>query len=82
MQKQLPGRRQTGQGWVDQFTSALVDKLGVHEVRERSAVFLDPAKQVDDVHGSGQDPQVEKFKEDLAAHNWFRDDGVHREGAE
>ena len=25
---------------------------------------------------------MEKFKEDLAAHMWFRDGGVHREGAE
>ena len=37
---------------------------------------------MDDVHGFGPDPQVEKFKEDLAAHIWFRDGGVHREGAE
>ena len=36
---------------------------------------------MDDVHGFGPDPQVEKFKEDLAAHIWFRDGGVHREGA-
>ena len=27
---------------------------------------------MDDVHGFGPDPQVEKFKEDLAAHIWFR----------
>ena len=31
---------------------------------------------------SGQTSQVEKFKEDLAAHIWFRDGGVHRERAE
>ena len=37
---------------------------------------------MDDVHGYGPDPQVEKVKEDLAAHIWFRDGGVHREGAE
>ena len=37
---------------------------------------------MDDVHGLGPDPQVEKFKEDLAANIWFRDGGVHREGAE
>ena len=36
----------------------------------------------DDVHGFGPDLQVEKFKEDLAAHIWFRDGGVHHEGAE
>ena len=30
----------------------------------------------------GPDPQVEKFKEDLAAHIWFRDGGVHHDGAE
>ena len=35
-----------------------------------------------DVHGFGPDLQVEKFKEDLAAHIWFRDGGVHHEGAE
>ena len=34
---------------------------------------------MDDVHGFGPDPQVEKFKEDIAAHIWFRDGGVHRE---
>ena len=28
---------------------------------------------MDDVHGFGPDPQVGKFKEDLAAHIWFRD---------
>ena len=28
LQKQLPGRRQAGQRWVDHFTSALVEKLG------------------------------------------------------
>ena len=37
---------------------------------------------MDDVHGFGPDPQVEKFKEDLAAHIWFSDGGVHRESAE
>ena len=37
---------------------------------------------MDDVHGFGPDSQVEKFKEDLAAHIWFGDGGVHREGAE
>ena len=37
---------------------------------------------MDDVHGFGPDPQVEKFKEDLAAHIWFRDGGVHHESAE
>ena len=37
---------------------------------------------MDDVHGFGPDPQVEKFKEDLAAHIWLRDGGAHREGAE
>ena len=37
---------------------------------------------MDDVHGFGSDPQVEeKFKEVLAAHIWFSDGGVHREGA-
>ena len=36
---------------------------------------------MDDVHGFGPDPQVQKFKEDLAAPIWFRDGGVHHEGA-
>ena len=30
---------------------------------------------MDDVHGFGPDPQVEKFKDDLAAHIRFRDGG-------
>ena len=37
---------------------------------------------MDDAHSFGLDTQVQKFKEDLAAHIWFRDGGVHREGAE
>ena len=37
---------------------------------------------MDDVHGFVPDTQVEKFKEDLAAHIWFRDGGIHREGAQ
>ena len=37
---------------------------------------------MDDVHGFGPGPQVEKFKEGRAAHIWFRDGGVHRERAE
>ena len=37
---------------------------------------------LDDVHGFGPDPQVQKFKEDLAAHIWFRDGGGHHEGGE
>ena len=44
--------------------------------------FRNPDRQVgmevhmDDVHGLGPDPQVEKFREDLAAHIWFRDGGT------
>ena len=34
------------------------------------------------MHGFGSDPQVQKFKEDLAAHIWFRDGSVHHNGAE
>ena len=37
---------------------------------------------MDDVHGSGLETQVGKFKANLAAHLWFRDGGVHHEGAE
>ena len=50
--------------------------------------FWNPEGQVemevhmDDVHGFGPDPQMEKFMADLAARIWFRDGGVHREGAE
>ena len=81
--KQVLGRRQAGQRWVDHFTTASVD-----EVCQRTAVFWNPERQVgmevhmDDVHGFGPDPQVQKFKEDLAAHIWFRDGGVHHDGAE
>ena len=80
LQKQLPGRRQAGQRWVDHFTSALVDKLGF--TRWVSAPQVGMEVHMDDVHGFGPDSQVEKFKEDLAAHIWFRDGGVHHEGAE
>ena len=79
LQKQLPGRRQAGQRWVDQFTSALVDKLGFTRCVSAPQFFWNPDRQVgmevhmDDVHGFGPDPRVEKFKEDLAAHIWFRD---------
>ena len=87
LQKQLLCRRQAGQQWVDHFTSALVDKLGFTRCVSAPQFFWNPDRQVemevhtDDVHGFGPDPQVEKFKEDLAAHIWFRDGGVHREGA-
>ena len=33
---------------------------------------------MDDMHGFGADPQVLKFKD----HIWFRDGGVHPDGAE
>ena len=88
LQKQLPARRQAGQRWVDHFTSALVDKLAFTRCVSAPQFFWNPDRQVvmevhmDDVHGFGPDPQVEKFKADLAAHIWFRDGGVHREGAE
>ena len=84
LQKQLLGRRQAGQRWVDHFTSALVDKAGFHEMRERTTVLLESRPSGGDggAHGFGPDPQVEKFKEDLAAHIWFRAGDVHREGAE
>ena len=57
-------------------------------MREHTAVLWNPDRQVvmevhmDDVHGFGPDPRVEKSKEDLATHIWFRDGGVHHEGAE
>ena len=88
LQKQLPGRRQAGQRWVDHFTSAVVDKLGFTRCVSAPQFFWNPERQVgmevhmDDVHGFGPDPQVQKFKEDLAAHIWFRDGGVHHDGAE
>ena len=85
LQKQLPGRPQAGQRWLDHFTSAFVDKLGfMCEPR----FFWNPDRQMemeehmDDVHGFWPDPQVEKFKEDLAADIWFRDGGVYHEGVE
>ena len=37
---------------------------------------------MDDVYGFGPGLQVEKLKEDLAAHIWFRDDGVHHKSTE
>ena len=62
---------------------------GFHEVRECTTVFfwsldrqVGMEVHLDDVHGFGPDPQVQKFKEDLAAHIWSRDGGVHHEGAE
>ena len=83
LQKQLPGRRQAGQRWFDHITSALVDKLGFTRCVSAQQFFWSPDRQVamevhmDDVHGFGPDPQVEKFKD-----IWFRDGGVHHEGAE
>ena len=65
LQKQLPGRRQAGQRWVDHFTSALVDKLGFTRCVSAPQFFRNPDRQVgmevhmDDVHGFGPDPQVE-----------------------
>ena len=65
-----------------------MDKLGFTRCVSAPEFFWNPDRQVemevhmDDVHGFGPDPQVEKFKEDLAAHIWFRDGGVHHEGAE
>ena len=60
LQKQLPGRRQAGQRWVDHFTSALVDKLGFMRCVSAPQFFWNPDRQVvmevhmDDVHGFGQ----------------------------
>ena len=88
LQDQLPGRRQAGQRWFDHFTSAFVDKLGFVRCVSAPQFFLNPERQVgmevhmDDAHGFGPDPQVQKFKEDLAAHFWFHDGGVHHNGAE
>ena len=88
LQKQLLGRRQAGQRWVDHFTSALMDKLGFTRCVRAPQFFWKTETQVgtevhmDDVHGFGPDPQVQKFKEDVAAHIWFRDGGVHHDGAE
>ena len=71
LQKQLPGRRQADQRWVDHFTSSLVDKLGFTRCVSAPQFFWNPDRQVgmevrmDDVHGFGLDPQVEKIKEDL-----------------
>ena len=88
LRKQLRGRRQVGQRWVDHLTSGFVDKLGFTRCVSAPQFFWNSDRQVgmevhmDDVHGFGPDPQVEEFKEDLAAHIWFLDGGVHREGAE
>ena len=87
LQKQLLGRRQAGQRWVDHFTSALVDMLGFTRCVSAPQFFWNPDRQVgmevhmDDVHGFGPDLQVQNFKEDLAAYIWFRDGGVHHDCA-
>ena len=72
LQKHLPGRRQAGRRWVGHiFTSGLVDKLGFTRCVSAPQFFWNPDRQVwmevhmDDVHGFGPDPQVEKFNEDL-----------------
>ena len=41
-QKQLPGRRQAGQRWVDHSTSASVDKLGFTRCVSAPQFFLEP----------------------------------------
>ena len=54
-----------------------MDKLGFTRCVSVPQFFWNPDGQVgvkvhmDDVHGFGLDPQVEKFKEDLVAHIWF-----------
>ena len=68
-------------------TSALVDKLGFTRSVSAPQFFWNPERQVEmevhvvDVHCFGSDQQVQKSKEDLAAHIWFRDGGVHHESA-
>ena len=53
LQKQLPGRRQAGQSWVDNFTSASVDKLGFTRCVSAPQFFWNPDRQVEDggAHG-------------------------------
>ena len=64
-----------------------MDKLGFTRCVSAPQFFRNPERQVglevhmDDVHGFGPDPQVQTFKEDLAAHIWFRDGSVHHNGA-
>ena len=90
LHKQLPGRRQAGQRLGRSVHVCVRRQAGFHEVCVSAPQFFwNPDRQVgmevhmDGVYGFGPDPQVEKFKEDLAAHIWFRDGGVHREeGAE
>ena len=87
LEEQLPGRRQAGPRWVDHFTSVLVEKLGFTRCVSAPQVFWNPNRRVGmevqmvDVHGFGPDPQVEKFKEDLAGHIWFRGGGVRRKSS-
>ena len=74
LQQQLPGRWQAGQRWVDNFKSALVDKLG-----------LSRCVGDGDAHGRcawfwPRPTSGEKFKKDLAIHIRFRDGGVHHDG--
>ena len=46
LQKQLPGRRQAGQRWVDHFTSALVDKLCFTRCLSAPQFLWNPDRQV------------------------------------
>ena len=65
-----------------------MDKLGFTKCVSAPQFFWNPDRQVGwrctwtTYTVFGPDLQVEKFKEDLAAHIWFRDGGVHHEGAE
>ena len=66
-------RQLLGQRGVDHFTGVLVRKLGFTRCASAAQFFWSAERQVDmevhmdDVQGFGQDPQVEKFKEDLTA---------------
>ena len=88
-QQQLPGRWQAGQRWVDNFKSALVDKLGLSMCVSAPQFFWSAERQVGDGDAHGRcawfwpgPTSGEKFKKDLAIHIRFRDGGVHHDGAE
>ena len=88
LERQLPGRRHAGQRCVDHFTGVPVSKPGFTKCASAPQFCWSAERQVgmevhmDDVHGFGTDPQVEKFMEDLAVHIRFRDGGVHHDGSE
>ena len=78
LERQLLGRRHARQRWVDHFEDVPVSKLGLTRWVRDPQFFWSGERQVgmgvhmDDVHGFGPDPQIEKFKGDVAVHMEMR----------